>query len=80
MAKHPTKSEFLVLYQRELIKRFKWAEDADKLARFMGAVRDTLDSATGSWDYGGEASKVVWQALGGKGKPTLKALRALPNA
>jgi hypothetical protein len=42
MAQHGTKAGILAAYEEEL-KRYPWAADADKLARFMEAARETLN-------------------------------------
>lgn len=71
------KESFLAEYERELVARYPWAADSEKLARFMAGVRATLAGAS-TWDPRGEAVTAAWRSIGGKGKPTLKALRALP--
>ncbi len=73
-----TKSAFLTAYRAELA-RFPWAADADKLERFMTAVADSITGPAKHWDHTGEAVKAAWQAIGGKGRPTFKALCNLPN-
>ena len=74
-----TKERFLTLYRDELNKRYEWAQDEAKLNRFMASVRHTLDTTdAGTWNHEGEAVTAAWRAMGGKGKPTKKALRALP--
>lgn len=73
-----TKERFITLYRDELTKRYEWAQDAAKLDRFMGSVRHTLNTSdAGTWNHEGEAVTAAWYAMGGKGKPTKKALRAL---
>ena len=71
------RAEFLRRYEEELKVRFPWAQDKDKLARFMVAVEATLSGGATMWNHYGEAVTAVWKAMGNKGKPTLKALRAL---
>lgn len=74
-----TKARFLNLYRDELSKRYEWAQDAAKLDRFMQTVDATLNcTGPGTWNHEGEAVAAAWWAMGGKGKPTKKALRALP--
>jgi hypothetical protein len=74
-----TKAAFLAAYRLEL-SRYSWAENAPKLATFLDSVAGTLNGPTATWNHTGEAVKAAWRAIGGKGKPTLKALRSLPPA
>ena len=70
-----TKSSFLSEY-RKAVYALPWASNPDKLERFMESCRATINGAS-TWQYDGELSVKAWRAIGGKGKPTLKALRAL---
>lgn len=72
-----TKADFIVSYRKELVARYEWTADTTKLDKFLGSVVKTLDGAN-TWDFHGEAVTAAWRSLGGKGKPSLKALRALP--
>jgi hypothetical protein len=45
----------------------------------MGGVRDTITGVGNNWCKDGDAADAAWKAIGGKGKPTYKALRALPE-
>ena len=72
-----TRSSFLQAYRRELASRYAWATDSDKLARFMRSVDETLDGSN-SWNHDGAAVTAAWKLIGGKGQPSLKALRGLP--
>ena len=74
----PSKSAFLSAYHTELRARYPWAKtDEIKLALFMESCHNTLNGG-GSWHHEGEAVVAAWRSIGGKGKPTLKALRAMP--
>lgn len=74
-----TKSKFLENYKSELIKRYPWASDSNKLDKFISSVELTLNGAS-SWDCNGEAVESAWKSLNvGKGKVSLKKLRELPN-
>lgn len=74
-----TRTDFIRQYGRELIlKGYAWTHDAVKLERFLASVLTTLETDHNTWDHNGDAVTAAWRALGGKGKPTLKALRALP--
>lgn len=71
-----TKDKFLLHYRDELEKRYPWAQDKARLDRFMQSVTDTL-SGQNTWNHDGEAVTRAWHIIGGKGKPTKKALREL---
>lgn len=75
----PTKAAFLHHYRGEIKHRYAWAQDAAKLERFMGGVTETLNGSDRVWVCEGDAVVAAWQAIGGKGRPTLKALRALDD-
>lgn len=66
---------------REELKRFPWAVDEAKLDRYVKVVGECLAPGAGSYGFEvtGAASCAAWRAIGGKGKPTFKALRALPG-
>lgn len=72
------KLAFLVAYRGELVRRYQWAADSSKLDKFMVACEDTIRDLGNSWNHDGEAVTAAWKYIGGKGKPSLKALRALP--
>lgn len=72
-----TKADFLREYRAAIIAAYPWAQDAAKLERFMQSVSATINGAA-TWNHDGEAVRAAWRAIGGKGRPTLKALRALP--
>ncbi len=73
-----TQSAFLSAYEAELLARYEWPFIPGKLASFLASTEATLNGAS-SWSHDGEAVTAAWKAIGGKGKPTLKALRALPK-
>ena len=75
----PTKAAFLRHYAGEIRHRYAWAQDASKLDRFMGGVAETLSGPSRVWACENDAVNATWQAIGGKGRPTLKALRALDD-
>lgn len=72
-----SKEKFIELYKIELLKMYDWAKDEKKLERFLANVKITISTNTAPWNHTGEAVNAAWKAMGGKGKPTLKALRAL---
>lgn len=72
------RTAFLATYRTELLARFAWAQDAAKLDRFMASCEVTISTSAATWNHDGDAVTASWRSIGGKGKPTLKALRALP--
>lgn len=72
-----TRDQFLAKYAQHLTATYPWARDEAKLTRFMAGVAKTLDGER-TWNHDGECVTAAWREIGGKGKPTLKALRALP--
>jgi hypothetical protein len=72
-----TKSSFLRAY-REKLSALPWASNPEKLEKFLASCRATIDGAS-TWNHDGESCVAAWREIGGKGKPTLKALRALPE-
>ena len=74
-----SKETFYANYRIELLNRYAWAQDAAKLDHFMASVRATMESSRSTWTHSGEAVTSAWRSCGGKGGPTLKALRALPQ-
>lgn len=77
MSEQMTRQKFLAAYAGALIERYPWAREPGKLERFMVSCADTL-AGGGSWHHVGDAVTSAWRAVGGKGTPSLKALRALP--
>ncbi len=72
-----TRAAFLAAY-REALAVYPWAADAARLARFLASCDATLSTDRATWNHDGDAVVAAWRAIGGKGRPTLKALRALP--
>lgn len=75
-----TKAEFLAAYRAALLDDYAWARSEDGLSRFMAAVEKTLAGPGAYWTHGTPMVAKVWRSLGLKGRPTLKALRELPDA
>lgn len=71
-----TKAAFTEHYRSQLLARYEWARDAEKLERFMSSVTATLNGAN-SWNHDGEAVTAAWRGIGGKGKPSKIALQSL---
>lgn len=72
-----TKLAFLTAYRAQMVAQYEWAKDGGKLDSFMHSVMSTIYSPKCTWVWDGPSTKAAWQAIGGKGKPTLKGLRAL---
>jgi hypothetical protein len=70
-----TKQQFITIY-REKVSSLPWAIDLEKLGRFMQSMENTL-AGDSTWNHDGPSVVAAWREIGGKGKPTLKALRAL---
>ena len=71
------RAAWLTAYVEQLRARYAWAAEPERMERYLASVTATLNGAT-SWNHAGEAGQAAWRAIGGKGKLTLKALRALP--
>lgn len=71
-----TKIAFLEAYKARLVSRYGWAHDAINLNNFVISCIATLDGAN-TWNHTGPAVTDAYRAIGGKGKATLKVLRAL---
>lgn len=72
-----TRGAFLAAYRAHLPKAYSWAADEAKLHKFMSSVEDTISGRANSWNFNGDAVTAAWREIGGKGKPSLTALRAL---
>ena len=72
-----TKTSFLIEYKKELTSSYSWAQDEAKLTRFLESCAQTINGPNNTWNHDGDCVTRAWKAIGGKGKPTLKALRAL---
>ena len=73
-----SRQKFLAHYREALLSTYEWARsDPAKLERFMLSVEETLASKHSTWRHVGDAVTVAWRSMGGRGKPTLKQLRAL---
>lgn len=72
-----TKSAFLEAYAIQLTKLYDWARNEEKLARFLRGCIATIREGRSEWNHDGPAVVAAWRSIGGKGTPTLKALRAL---
>ena len=71
-----TRMSFIEQYTASLCRVYPWATDKVKLFKYLRSVVDTLDGGN-SWACDGACIQTAWQAIGGQGKVSLKALRAL---
>lgn len=74
-----TKAAFLAEYRVALLGAYDWARDGDKLDRFMASVERTITTEAKTWNHDSPVAARAWRTIGGKGKVTLKGLRALPS-
>lgn len=74
-----TKAEFLAQYRAGIIKAFEWTQDATRLERFMASVEATVYGPGCPWNHNSDVATAIYRANGGKGRVTLKWLRALPE-
>ena len=78
-----TKQNFLSAFKAAIkAKNPPWlADDVNdvKLDNFMAVVYKTLTTKSIPWMWNTPLSFETWKSLGGKGKPTLKAMRAMPE-
>ncbi len=78
----PTKSEFLTKYEELLKDNFAWAKDEAKLRRFIDtAVKPSIEGGDNpvNWICEGSVVTRAFQDIGGRGKATLTAIRALQD-
>jgi hypothetical protein len=80
-----TKTSLLATYRSNLLAYHgptSWVHDPAKLDKFMADVEATVRGPKNLVTFdlrAGSALMAAWRSLGGKGKPTYKALRALPD-
>lgn len=73
-----SKAKFLEVLDRE-VEIYPWAFDQERRARFNALARESVETGRNLIAIDGPAVVKAWQAIGGKGRPTYKALRALPD-
>lgn len=71
-----TKENFRSILLRELSK-YEWAKDEARFTKAMDAVDRTLNG-TYSCAIDGASWIMAWRECGFKGKPTYKAIHAMP--
>jgi hypothetical protein len=74
-----SKRDFLEALRKEIRARYLWAADEVRLSKFMLSAEHTIYGVANTWNKDGDAATAAWRAIGGKGKPTYKALRELEN-
>lgn len=73
-----TKTKFLEALKAEVLKRYDWANDDARLVGFLDKTELTLNGDRNLVMIDGDSFVAAWRSIGGKGKPTFKALRAMP--
>ena len=68
---------YIAIYIDEVQKRYPWAQDESKLAKARAHITQAIAAKRNEWQIDGEAGVAAFRALGGKGKPTFKAIFAL---
>ncbi|QSY98536.1 hypothetical protein J2J97_32030 (plasmid) [Rhizobium bangladeshense] len=71
------KEEFIDAVRPKIVAKYDWAKDAGRLERFLTAIRVTIETDSNQVDVGGASLVEAYREIGGKGKLTYKALRAL---
>jgi len=74
-----TKTELLAAYRADLLERYAWAVNINNLDRMVSSAERTIRTTAATWHHNGISMSAAWRRLGGKGRPTLKAMRALPE-
>jgi len=72
------KQAYLAALRGELAA-YPWAFDQARVDRYMQVAADALAGKGPGFEYDGAASCRAWQAIGGRNRPKLKELRALPE-
>ncbi len=74
-----TREKFVSTYRDFLVATYPWARDLARLEKFMASVEVTLATSANTWNIDSECVRAAWRAIGGKGRPTYRALKALPS-
>lgn len=80
-----TKTQLIAAYRAAILDLaarepdMAWAFDETRLGRFMASVETTIRTQRAPWNHNSNILSRVWRAGGQKGKPTLKAMRALSD-
>lgn len=72
-----SKEDYIEAYAKMVKAECPWAADEERFTNFMAGMRLTVEGRGTVWIHDGPVAVAAWKSLGGKGKPTLKALRAL---
>lgn len=71
----PSKQAFLAALREEL-KTYPWARGS-RIDNAMSLYQQTIETTENLVAINGPAVLAAWRAIGGKGRPTYKALREL---
>lgn len=73
-----TKNDFMREYRKALqSSSLPVTHSQERIESLLKAVETTITTTAATWIHDGEISVKAWRSIGGKGQPTLKALRAL---
>ena len=76
----PTKQRFIDTYRQLIRNNYVWAEDTEKLDRYMANVEVTIRMGITNVDLlHATMAKRAWKDIGCKGPISYKSLRALPD-
>lgn len=70
-------SDFLHEYRCDIQRRYSWAGDEARVAKFMASVHKTLTTPAKTWNHDSPCAQAAWRHIGGKGRASLAKLRAL---
>jgi len=76
----PTKQRFIDTYRQLIRNNYQWAEDTEKLDRYMANVDATIRRNVTTVDLlHASMARRAWKDIGCKGPLSYKAVRALPD-
>jgi hypothetical protein len=73
-----TKTQLFSLYKERLHAEYLWAKDATRLNKYLDSFWQTITTEANTWNNDSFVLQAIWREQKLKGKPTYKALRALP--
>ena len=73
----PKQERYIAIYIDEVSRLYPWAQDEAKLAKARNTIAQAIADKRNEWQIDGQAGLAAWRALGGKGKPTFKAIHSL---
>lgn len=74
-----SRTKFLDVLRVELVAKHDWAKNNPvKVDHWINLTRATMETSRNEINIDGPAFLAAWRAVGGRGRPTFKGLRALP--